>query len=387
MNHYIVILLLIILLVIGSKNNKSKYNNKKKELYNNYQPLMFTEESIILREHFFSKSEVSDTNELKLLYDYLRKIKLSPINITYSKYDIPYKSFGLFLSNIPFSINQEEIISKSSVRFTMKNTKVILNVYSDKNKKQLMNELISIIRFMGSLSKIRLSKLTLNLYLFSNKKVLEKASSKKTLNRNEINSGYCQLGDETDIVIYREEELIKVTIHELIHAFRYDNIKDSQEIIKYYQKKYNISSDKINSNEAYTEIWANIINCFIISQRVKRSQYNLFLILIALEREFCNYQSEKIFDLTNLSKEKIDINEKTNVLSYFIIRCELYQKLTQFLKFCRLYNKNYIQLYNKNKWYNLLKKNKLLKMNKKWNKINHNFLINTMRMSLNEIIF
>ena len=80
MDHYIFILLLIILLIIGS--NKSKYNNKKKELYNNYQPLMFTEESIILREHFFSKSEVSDTNELKLLYDYLRKIKLSPINIT-----------------------------------------------------------------------------------------------------------------------------------------------------------------------------------------------------------------------------------------------------------------------------------------------------------------
>ena len=60
------------------------------------------------------------------------------------------------------------------------------------------------------------------------------------LGKGEVNSGSCQIGDTTFINIYRIEELIKVTIHELIHAFRYDNFRDSPQIIRHYQKKYNI---------------------------------------------------------------------------------------------------------------------------------------------------
>ena len=209
----------------------------------------------------------------------------------------------------------------------------------------------------------------------------------KQLGKEEINSGSCLRGDTTVITIYRKEEVMKVVIHELIHAFQYDDFVDTPQIIKHYQKKYNISSQEINTNEAYTEIWANIINCYLISQKVKRSQYNLFLVLIALEKVFVEFQTNKVIFLTNLQKQKIDINKDTNVLSYFIIRNELYLRLNAFLKFCKTKNKDYIKLTQKEKWFEFIKKNKLVKgNNKRFNKIKKtDFLFTTMRMTLNEI--
>ena len=130
----------------------------------------------------------------------------------------------------------------------------------------------------------------------------------------------------------------------MIHALELDYYKDNIQIINYYQKKYNISSEIINTNEAYTEIWANIINCYLISQKTGRNQYNLFLILIALEKEFAIFQAHKVFYLTKLNEKKIDINKHTNVLAYYIIRSEIYNRLSPFLKFCNKHNDNYIKL-------------------------------------------
>ena len=348
---------------------------------------MFTNESIVLRDYFFNRSEVTETKELKLLYNHLQLVKLLPMHITYRKYEYIKKEIKLPL-HIPFSVVERNIFQKSSVRFIINKLRVTVNIYDEKTKEDLMNQLIHVIRFLVSLSKIKITKLVLNYYLFDDKKVLENNYPRSSLERNEINSGYCQGDDITTITIYRKEELIKVTIHELIHALKYDHPKDSLDIINYYRKKYNITSNIINTHEAYTEICANIINCFLISQKVRRSQYNLFLLLIALEREFCKFQCEKIMYLSDLSKKEIDINENTNVLSYFIIRCELYQKLTQFLKFCRIHNQDYIQLYKKDEWYKLLKKKSLIKPNnKRFNNIDEQGMIfNTMRMSLNELL-
>ena len=73
-------------------------------------------------------------------------------------------------------------------------------------------------------------------------------------------------GIQQQQLIWRKEEIIKVTIHELFHLFNCDSKTiDTQSIIKLYQERYNINSTVINTFEAYTEIWANIINCFLLS--------------------------------------------------------------------------------------------------------------------------
>ena len=350
---------------------------------------MFTNDSILLREYFFPRITLKNSVEFKELYNHFQSIKRVPINITRFKES---KMKGKV--NIKSDYGSQKILEKSylfkksSIHFRVGELSCTINVYNDSegNQRSLIDEIIQLVQFVGSLSTVSISKLTLNLYLIDEKKTIN--AKMKQLGKDEVNSGSCQVGDTTIITIYRNEELMKVTIHELIHAFQYDYFIDTDQIIKHYQKKYNISSQQINTNEAYTEIWANLINCYLISQKVGRNQYNLFLILIAFEKEFASFQAHKVFYLTRLNeKNEIDINKETNVLSYFIIRNELYERIVSFLKFCKTKNKDYIKLSKEKEWSNFIKKNGMIKKNhKRFNTIKKNdFLFTTMRMSLNEI--
>ena len=92
--------------------------------------------------------------------------------------------------------------------------------------------------------------------------------------------------------------------------------------------------------------------------------------------------------LTKLNeKDTIDINKETNVLSYFIIRNEIYKRINVFLKYCKIYNEDYIKIKDKNNFFNFLKKNETIqKKNKRFNNINKNdYIFKTLRMSLSEL--
>jgi len=91
--------------------------------------------------------------------------------------------------------------------------------------------------------------------------------------------------------------------------------------------------------------------------------------------------------LTGLDgKEGVDINKDTNVLSYFIIRNEIYEKINLFLKLCKNHNDDYIKLKDENEWFKFLVKNdKMKKNNRRFNNMDkRNYIFTTMRMSLNE---
>ena len=166
------------------------------------------------------------------------------------------------------------------------------------------------------------------------------------------------------------KEIMKVTIHELFHLFHCDkSMNDNYNIIDLYQKRYNINSDRVNTFEAYTEIWANILNCFLISNNV----YKNFIKYINLEHSWSNIQAQKIFILTNLDKNiTIDINKYTNVLAYFIIR----KNIQNFKGFIKLFNKS---ICNNSKVYfeflqNVNKINKKTKLIKNISKKNYIYI-------------
>lgn len=343
---------------------------------------MFTEESIFLRNKILSNINIVNTNELKLLYKYLSEIKRNEMKIIYSKKSTTF--YNQFKKEKYISENAEESISKlttkSFLHLQSNNLKLKITVYSDKSTDKFIETIINVIEFVCSLTKNHsINELDICYYLTDLKKI--KSDNNEYLTVDEINSGYCTNNyNKSNIVIWRLEEIIKVTIHELFHALKYDFRQDTNEIIKMYQNRYNISSVNINTYETYTELWANLINCFLISQKIKRNKYNAFLILLYVEKEFVKYQCNKIHQL--YFQNNYDVNKYTNVLAYFFIRCELYEKLTQFLKFCRENNKNYVKI-NKSKWDDLLKKTK--KINFKKIKNNNDYLFQTTRMSVNEI--
>ena len=148
---------------------------------------------------------------------------------------------------------------------------------------------------------------------------------------------------------------MKVIVHELIHALDIDNeINDTIDIINYYQNKYNISSEKINTNEAYTEILANIINCFWISQKQNKNKFIFFQKLLNFEKNHCLFQCSKIFEISNLNQKTIDLNYETNILAYYLIRGEIYNNFENFLSFLKNKNKDFLTI-NVNEFYKLLK--------------------------------
>ena len=107
--------------------------------------------------------------------------------------------------------------------------------------------------------------------------------------------------------------------------------------------------------------------------------------MVQLEQNFSEFQSQKIFYLTQM---KQDVNKNTSVIAYYIIKNELYRDLSQFLSFCRRKNQGYIKITQNEVFISfLMNRKRVLKNNKRFNRLRNQFIRNTMRMSLNELRF
>ena len=91
---------------------------------------------------------------------------------------------------------------------------------------------------------------------------------------------------------------------------------------------------------------------------------------------------------SGLDHEKnININKNTNVLSYYIIRMELYNNLSGFLNYCIQNNKNYLYLKDIESWLKFIKENnKIEKNNRRFNRfLKDNYIYKTLRMTILEL--
>lgn len=338
--------------------------------------MLFTKDSIKIRKYLSNQVTSRGFKELNDLYKHLKKIKLLKYRLIRDNSNI-LKFNSIEKSNfIPDNIikSSEYLLNKRELEIQIGNITVIININSKgKVHNNTINVIVSYIRFVCSLTKTNKDKIILNYYLNEEKKLLE---GNVLLGPKEVNSGVCSsYGAESNINIWRKEELLKVTIHELFHGLCYDEYNDTYDIIKHYQEKYGITSEKINTREAFTEIWANILNCFLISQMSEKDNYKCFKKMINLEKEFSFFQANKI--LYTIDNYK-DINEKTNILAYFVIRAELYKNLKNFIKFCKIHNKGYVKI-NGEKFISFIKKNE--KITKK---VKSKKLLNIYRLSVNE---
>ena len=334
---------------------------------------MITKKSFDLFNIFFNKIlrkkiKIKNSKEYKLFYDFLKNCKLydysiDKININKNIKKVLPKS--LFISN---EILQSIQYLKLNENYQIKIKDYLFNIHlyfnEEINIQIFLQYLCEYLQFLISLNYHNIIKkksvkiIEINYYFTDHEKELTKNFKIPHLfKQNEINSGSCShISKKKEINIWRVEDILKLTLHECIHALELDFFQDSPEIIKYYQDKYNISSELINTTEAYTELLANLLNCFLITQKIN-GKYKTFLELIHVEQEFCNYQSQKILYLSNINtKNTIDINKYTNILSYFIIRNEIFQnKLLLLLKNLRKNNYNF--KLNEDFWFNYLMKN------------------------------
>jgi hypothetical protein len=175
------------------------------------------------------------------------------------------------------------------------------------------------------------------------------------LNATHVNTAFTQTCPLTyaEIVVYRKEEWFKVFIHETFHNFGLDFSGMNNDIITNCILDIFDVNSEVNSYEAYTEFWAEIINCCFCSFQLLKNKedtnefLNNSLILINFERTYSFFQLVKILDYMGLNYKNLylnDINsktlrenlykEKTNVLAYYVIKTILLNNYTGFLSWC-----------------------------------------------------
>ena len=293
-----------------------------------------------------------DKQILLVLFNHLKKVSLLPFHVTdYSttKHVEPpeissSEEIGDKISE--FCKKSREVMIRCSIGKTIVTVRIIYE--NIKDMKSFSKQMFFILQYMISITDCHLEELNIVFYLLDYPKQLPETwiETLSTPQKHHVNSGMCAtLNHSSTIHIWRKQEIMKVFIHEMIHALSLDVIPTPEIIHNHYLEKYGNQLTIIQIREAYTEIWAEIINCFLISQ-VHEDPRQQFNDMLHTECIFANIQFIK---MKYLLDNDIDINKYTRCLSYYVIKYEIYRKLSTFITLCRIHNLDYIN--SKNEWF------------------------------------
>lgn len=342
---------------------------------------MLTKQSQIAINHFLPGIHKIAGN-LKLLYDHLQQFEPQFVKVsdqtTKKKITLESLSHEKFID--PHLKKDITKLTKCrTIVFKTAGSTFSLEIhYKNENLDNFLNTLMFALSFVHMLAPHKVRDIHMKYYLLDVKRVLD---GDTYFDKEEVNGGACwSAPDECSITVWRKEEILKVSIHEMIHGLHYDYKQDTSDIIQHYQQKYGITSPKMNTFEAYTEIWAELFHCYLLSKLSSQHSYDLFSSNVGIEMEFSDYQTSKV--LTLLDKDK-HVNKETNVTAYYLIKTELYDDLQQFLHYCIGKNKDIIKLTDTSLYFDYLKR--LPHLHKKKYKISNHFLKNTTRMTCLEM--
>ena len=289
----------------------------------------------------------------KKIYYFLTKIRrfimsdLCNIN-NYKKYRKIYKPSNLILKDNNF-INKNIInyVNKNQKKSILleyivpfKNNFIKINIISYNNNKltyydNLINKILIAINLINNLFynyNCNSKSLTITIYLI-------KINKQFSLIENNTNSGYtypCIVNG--NIIIFREEECLKVIIHELIHSFGYDknyhfnkNINNLLRENFNLNENFNIKNSNIYFSESLVEFWAEYINICIFSHLMSKNYESFNKLveqLMLLEKINSINNGNNILSNNKLDYVKIvnfdnNINhyrESSNIFSYYILK-------------------------------------------------------------------
>lgn len=315
----------------------------------------------ILREMY--NALLDSYNQCKKLIHYKMEFKkiMSSSQIT-KPMNFNSKSFPELVRNhIDQSIMSELIYSFSlydrniKVHFIVENDNLELEI-------ELYNRYMETICMWLYILNIYSSKecaknLTIYFYMTSLEKSLPNTNI-NILDENNVNTAFTTTCPrDSEIVVFRKEEWFKVFIHETFHNFGLDFSMMNNEIVNECILNIFKVNSEVNSYEAYTEFWAEIINvCFCSFHTIRnKNDFTDFLsnfeFYINFERTYSIFQLVKTLDFMGLTYKDLYFNSKhyeivrenlykenTNVLSYYVIKTVLLNNYQGFLIWCNKHN-------------------------------------------------
>ena len=164
-----------------------------------------------------------------------------------------------------------------------------------------------------------------------------------------------------EIFIYRYEEWFKVFIHETFHSYGLDIDSQDNSVLKPIIKNIFPIDSSFEIAEAYTEIWARLLNCCFVSyetMKIKSQEdFNLYLqFTLHIEKMFSLFQMKKILAHMDLTYENLwsstqiseymrknMYREESNVFCYFVLAGILMNDFDKFIQWCKINNNNFIK--------------------------------------------
>ena len=317
-------------------------------------------------------------------------VKIKKIN---NSNDIP-KPKNMTLNSVPQNIKNiidEKSKTEISYTFSLFDRKIGIQFIEEKsidiNEIEVYNSYIEYILIwlyiVNKYSSKKCSK-ELNIYLYLTSLRKEIPTKKDIImNENNVNTAFtttCPI--DSEIVVYRKEEWFKVMMHETFHNFALDfsdlDVSEChQKILSVFQVK-----SEVNLYEAYTEVWAEIMNALFCSFNKLEDKKDLeqFIInsefFLYFERSYSFFQLVKTLNFMGLSykdlyssspeselKREKYYKEDSNILSYYIITTVLINNYEGFLSWCEENNgiNSLLQFKqtkkNMNEFCNLIEKN------------------------------
>ena len=228
------------------------------------------------------------------------------------------------------------------------------------------NHVDSIVMWLYILNEYASKQCASNLVVYFYFTSLEKRlpnSNIQILNENNVNTAFTTTcPKDAEIVVYRKEEWFKVFIHESFHNFALDfSDMNNTECTNYILNIFPVQSE-VNLYESYTEFWAEIVNALFCSffSLKNKNDVEIFLsnseFFINFERTYSFFQLTKALRFMGLSytdlysknihrkalRETL-YKEKTNVLSYYVIKTILMNNYQDFLYWCTKNNLSLLQ--------------------------------------------
>lgn len=247
------------------------------------------------------------------------------------------------LKNITTKLN-----NKASISLQYKSLQVDLHIYHTTYTKKYEIEFLVFYTYvlMTLLTNISDVKKTLQVKIFltSCKKTFPKSGD--ILGPGNVNSGvtisYLNTNN-CDVYILRKEEVLKVLLHEMIHALRIDfgifsNVYES-DIMQLFN-----AQDKLAINESYTDTLACMLNVCIYSVIYKKmyGSQNMTNIYTLMNNEsmYILQKAKQVLKHCNISFTHTGIIrptkkyiEHTHALSYYLLKSLNFYNLPTFMKF------------------------------------------------------
>ena len=209
-----------------------------------------------------------------------------------------------------------------------------------------------------------------SIYLSDHKKEFFRDWVNNDIEQKDVNTGYAT--HDGQVVLYRKEELLKVLVHELIHALQFD--REIAAIEPAYKKHKGVLSHKtIFMTETFTEFWACVINCYLVAEKLEDTSEQVFCRFIhylECEVAFSIIQMLKFMmalhwipsqkkSIGSLTKQT---DKHTNVFSYYFLKTHLLMNINEFI--CLTGTKDDYEIYKSTKKRNRNVLSLLLEFNK-----------------------